>query len=385
MAEFVGAGPFYPDTTTAGVGVNNKAIKNAAPTGDATTKTTSINPATWQLFKPGATSSGVTGGTGASPSPTTGSDMGYEFVVADFDATSAAPGGLPANRVVGATTVTVAFPVNYSGVNTSNTFAALFYKRTSGGVLTFLASGVSSTVASTTTNISFTVSLPRTVFAPGETLHVEFWCKAADVVAGSVHQTVTFNTGSGTTLNPSLRYDYPRSYSIIGAGLTSLVKQTAKVAFSISGVGAASFARAAALARSFSISGTGVVSLSKRIAKAPFSIAGVGVVSWLVLITQAVLDRITGSGVTPDWPLNSPTKAIAGVCRDEDTGTVISGATCKLVRDIDEVYIAQTTSAADGTYSFSRGGDDPYTYHVYVYKAGTNEIHGVTDRGQIPA
>ncbi len=214
MAEYVGSGPYYPSTNLAGVGASNKAFKNAVGSGTSAITTTS-GTASWYLFNPGASvSTAPTGGTGASPSPTTGNDKGFNFTVADFDATAAAPGGLPAQRVAVSGVVTVNMPITFSGITAANSFAALFYRRTAAGVLTFLASGVSASVLATAATISFTVTLPKTVFAAGESLHVEYWTLTTDVVTGVSHQMITFTTDASATLTGlSLRYDYPRSTS----------------------------------------------------------------------------------------------------------------------------------------------------------------------------
>lgn len=83
--------------------------------------------------------------------------------------------------------------------------------------------------------------------------------------------------------------------------------------------------------------------------------------------------------VGSDWPLNTPTKTIGGVTRDSGGG-IVTSATVKLVRQGDDVRVATTTShATTGAYSFTRGGDDPYTYRVVATKAGAPEIHGVSD------
>lgn len=95
-------------------------------------------------------------------------------------------------------------------------------------------------------------------------------------------------------------------------------------------------------------------------------------------IPQVALNRIIVGG-TPDWPLNAPTKAIAGVTRDS-AGAVVTAATVKLVRQLDDVVVSsQTSHATTGAYSFSRGTDDPYSYRVLATKAGAAEIHGVSD------
>lgn len=88
-----------------------------------------------------------------------------------------------------------------------------------------------------------------------------------------------------------------------------------------------------------------------------------------------------------DYPVRSlwATKAISGYVYD-DTGTLVSGATVKLVRDIDDIEVATTTSNVMGYYSFVRDASDSLNYHVYAYTliSGTLQIHGTSDRGNVP-
>lgn len=101
-------------------------------------------------------------------------------------------------------------------------------------------------------------------------------------------------------------------------------------------------------------------------------------------LPQEVLNRIIPAA-TPDWPLNPPTKAITGVTRDT-TGAVIGGATVRLIRQVDDVKVATVTSdPVTGVYGFARGTDDPYAYYVIAFKDGVPEVHGVSDRGLVPA
>lgn len=79
------------------------------------------------------------------------------------------------------------------------------------------------------------------------------------------------------------------------------------------------------------------------------------------------------------------TKAIAGFVYDSNGNTVI-GATVDLIRDLDDTEWGKTTSNSMGYYSFTRDAADPYTYHVVAYTvvSGSTQIHGTSDRGNIP-
>lgn len=91
---------------------------------------------------------------------------------------------------------------------------------------------------------------------------------------------------------------------------------------------------------------------------------------------------------TPDYPVNFPTKTIAGTVYDHETGlplTVVS--TVKLYRDSDDKMVTSTiSSAVNGSFSFTRDRYDPNTYHyTSEYMSGGTQVHGISDRGLVPA
>lgn len=101
-------------------------------------------------------------------------------------------------------------------------------------------------------------------------------------------------------------------------------------------------------------------------------------------VMSSVLGTV-GTVGTGDWPLNEPTKSISGVTRSS-AGGVVESAIVKLFRQSDDLLVATTTSdSTTGAYSFERGADDPHSYFVLAYREGAPEIHGVTDRGLVPA
>jgi hypothetical protein len=85
-------------------------------------------------------------------------------------------------------------------------------------------------------------------------------------------------------------------------------------------------------------------------------------------------------GVTPDFPLQFPTKSISGIVKD-GSGTPVAGATVKLFRQGDDKWIATTVSAADGSYSFVRDLlDTQNRYWVAAYIGGVPQKQGLSDR-----
>lgn len=84
-----------------------------------------------------------------------------------------------------------------------------------------------------------------------------------------------------------------------------------------------------------------------------------------------------------DDPLVDPTRWITGTVRTSDN-IPYAGASVYLVRD-DDVVVAETTSAADGSYAFARNSFDSSTYYVAAFTDGPTPREGVTERGLVPA
>jgi len=104
----------------------------------------------------------------------------------------------------------------------------------------------------------------------------------------------------------------------------------------------------------------------------------------IVLGTVGTVQIGAPTSQDPDYPVINPTRQIAGVVIHHETGDPVDGATLTLFRDSDDFRCTTTTSAPDGSYSFVRDEDDPYTYFVMAeFDTGT-PVHGVTDRGLIP-
>lgn len=99
-------------------------------------------------------------------------------------------------------------------------------------------------------------------------------------------------------------------------------------------------------------------------------------------LTLAFSDVI---GAVSDWPLSNPTRVIAGVIVNHETGALVEGALVRLFRTTDDAFITTTSSAPDGSYSFARDEADPYTYYVTAEYTDGVQVHGVSDRGQVPA
>lgn len=100
------------------------------------------------------------------------------------------------------------------------------------------------------------------------------------------------------------------------------------------------------------------------------------------LSMQWALVGATGTGPT-DWPVTTPTKAVAGVVRDAG-GTPYAGATVKLIRESDGFLCQTTTSAGDGTYSFARDAFDPHTYYVVAFEDTGTPTQGISARALVP-
>lgn len=166
---------------------------------------------------------------------------------------------------------------------------------------------------------------------------------------------------------------------VTGVGVIATKKTVTPLPKNVNGIGVVAANRQISASRAFGVTGIGTTSLARSIISARrFGISGVATTTLRLDIPQVALNRIIPAA-TADWPLNAPTKAIAGITRNS-AGAVLGGATVYLVRQTDGVRITSATSnATTGAYSFTRGGDDPYNYRIVATLAGAPEVHGVTD------
>lgn len=149
------------------------------------------------------------------------------------------------------------------------------------------------------------------------------------------------------------------------------------------GIGTGSSSRLLVLARTASATGIGTASSAKQAAYARSATAtGIGTASGRVGLG---IDDLTPAGGTPDWPITTPTKSIAGTVRNHETGAVVAGATVTLIRDSDGLICDTTTTDVAGAYTFPRDTADPYSYHVEVFVAGSPQTHGISDNGLLPS
>lgn len=96
------------------------------------------------------------------------------------------------------------------------------------------------------------------------------------------------------------------------------------------------------------------------------------------------LVRVLGTA-NPDFPLSVPSKAISGTIYLPDY-TPAAGVTAKLFRQADDKLIATQTTNANGQYLFLRDANDTHAYYVIGYGTTTSpQVHGTSDRGQVPA
>lgn len=109
-----------------------------------------------------------------------------------------------------------------------------------------------------------------------------------------------------------------------------------------------------------------------------------GTITSVSAITRRIGRVLTGLiGPTEDYAVQDPTRHVAGIVKDQ-AGTPVAGATVKLFRVADDAYIASTTSAADGSYSFTRDQNDPFTYFVVAYEEVGTPTQGLTVRNLNP-
>lgn len=159
----------------------------------------------------------------------------------------------------------------------------------------------------------------------------------------------------------------------------SNIKRTTPLPKTVTAIGTAAAARTISAGRVFATTAIATTGFGRAVILGrAVSTTATAIPRTRLDIPEEALDRIIPAAA-PDWPLNAPTKTIAGVTRNS-AGAVVGSATVKLVRQSDDVRVATTTShVTTGAYSFTRGFDDPNTYRVVATKAGTPEIHGVSD------
>lgn len=91
------------------------------------------------------------------------------------------------------------------------------------------------------------------------------------------------------------------------------------------------------------------------------------------------------SSIPHDLPIYSATKSISGTIYTA-AGTPAVGVTVKLFRQIDDLLIRTGTTDSGGHYIFPRDANDTFAYYVLAYGSATSpQVHGVSDRGGIPA
>lgn len=258
---------------------------------------------------------GTTSGSGVTPAPAAN---GWLINSADFDATAAAPGGLPANRIVQAQNIVITGEINSTAALGGNaTIRAILSKRLTGGTLSAeLASADSAAVSLAASGLhswTVTVAIPQVAFSAGQSLHLTLFVFAQGVsVTG---QTVTMRRGVGAaSLSPldnkvvpsgsGYRYDYLRDYSGSASSSGALSRQPGK-ALAGSVASAGSLTRIPALLRTGTLTPSGAV-----VRQASLHYAG-AVASSGALIKQ-LQRRLTGDVATSGSLTRQTNKTLTG-------------------------------------------------------------------------
>lgn len=210
-------------------------------------------------------------------------------------------------------------------------------------------------------------------------------------------------TGDGTVAR-ALAVD--ESKTLTGDGLVSRTLAVT-VARDMTGDGTVTESRAVVASKSFDLTGDGVLT-SGRAAEVfkTFDLTGDGVVDAAPATGYARTFDLTGDGVITgsadipfpnipegdcpaDWSPNDGAKSISGTVffhEPPNQGDPVEGATVCLFRDSDGFKVGCTTTAADGSYSFPRDTNDPYTYHVEVnWTDGGTSQQGLSENGCVPS
>lgn len=183
-----------------------------------------------------------------------------------------------------------------------------------------------------------------------------------------------------------------KTLDVVGEGFVSRQVSVVKTLAAV-GEGFTSYVKAAAISKILNAVGEGFITETHPVqAYRTFTVPGEGQVVMLGPLGSKIeipLIRVpTGSG-PQDWSPNNGAKHIAGTVlfhEPPDQGDPVAGATVTLFRDSDGFRVGSTTTAADGTYTFPRDTNDPYTYHVEVrYTSGGVSQQGLSEGGCVPS
>lgn len=188
-------------------------------------------------------------------------------------------------------------------------------------------------------------------------------------------------TGDGTVTRS---LDVTVNRDVVGDGTISREGLPVDVFRDLTGDGVLDVAKAVTAAKTFDLIGDGEVSESHvGDLFRSFDLTGDGVISGSADIPFPDIPACA-----PDWTPNDGLKAIAGTVlfhEPPNQGDPVSSATVCLFRDSDGVRIECTTTAPDGSYSFPRDTNDPYTYHVEVnYENAGVKQQGLSEGGCVP-
>lgn len=204
---------------------------------------------------------------------------------------------------------------------------------------------------------------------------------AAVGVATLKRTTKTTKTAIATGVATMIRKTKHILPTVVATGVATLIRKT-KVTKTATAVGVATLARLLDLHRTLSAAVTGVATLGRKGRyKRTLSVAAVGVARGFVKIPFELLPP---SGGPTDFSGSDPSFTIAGIVRDGN-GNTVSGVTVRLMRESDHFMADETTSAANGSYSFVRDSADPNTYYVVGHKSDDVTLHGTSRRDLDPS
>ena len=379
---------YVPTAANAGSsqwGTDVRKLLDAADTGsDATTKTDhGTGGAVNRTADPYTTST----------TDTTEANFGWAITPSDMNSVSGARRYYPAGDHV----LTMRFGHN-GATGATGTLTMYVYRvasAASGRGRTLLGSNTASVVlpaVSGEVTAACTVTLAEVIFESDETVQYSLEFNVAGITI--VGRIVTLFCGTQSSV--AARVDTPKlgvladttgssSGSVTVEGISGKVLGATGAS---SGVGTASGEMSATAGTTGSASGTCLVDgLASSVAGGVGSAGGTTAVSGLASIVLGTVGSVNiGSGGPADWPVISPMKTVAGAVLHHETGQPVVGATVRLIRDSDGLMCQSGTSGAGGSYSFDRDTDDPYAYHVSAdYTDGGTQVHGLTDRGLVPA
>jgi hypothetical protein len=374
----------YP-SLTAGDVANSRALVATAPSADTTVKADFSTSTTRRKIQWKATGTQPNTATDSRAAGGPAAGFGWHVPKAEMNRIA----NLPARALIpaGVWNFNVAFTTAQAdATGAAAVIEAWVYRRKADGTYTFLftatSTGVAVTLAGAKTATMASATQPALVLETDETVHVEYLVHAQGVaITGNIY-TLDLGSATNVAFPAAVAANYPRTLSFSATGSASTGPRAVATRKTVTVVATPTYGRLITAARSRSVTAAATAAMAKFSTMArSFVVTATGTARVRLDIPEAALDRIVVGGPVDTGAGTG--KTIGGVVRNAD-GDPVAGAVVALVRESDAFEVAETTSAADGTYSFDRAAADAATYYVVGHKPEDAELHGTSRRELVP-